>query len=141
MEKIVKNDPMIILIDALKIGIEDGTVRRDIDPVKMAIVLWGQTTGVVQNKYRKCKAITEAFDIGRYVSIGLTSLMGIAINNSIILTTATTISGLLPLTLAGGDMWGVMGWTIIGGLLASTILTLIVVPVLYMLSERGKEPA
>ena len=102
--------------------------------------------------------------------IGLTSLMGIVINNSIILvvytnqlraggkslkealteagetrfvpiilTTATTISGLLPLTLAGGDMWGAMGWTIIGGLLVSTILTLIVVPVLYMLSERGKE--
>ena len=58
----------------------------------------------------------------------------------IILTTATTISGLLPLTLVGGEMWGAMGWTIIGGLLVSTILTLIVVPVLYMLSERGKKP-
>ena len=55
-------------------------------------------------------------------------------------TTATTISGLLPLTLVGGEMWGAMGWTIIGGLLVSTILTLIVVPVLYMLSERGKKP-
>jgi len=54
--------------------------------------------------------------------------------------TATTISGLLPLTLVGREMWGAMGWTIIGGLLVSTILTLIVVPVLYMLSERGKKP-
>ena len=49
----------------------------------------------------------------------------------IILTTATTIGGLLPLTLFGGTMWGPMGWTIIGGLLASTVLTLIIVPVLY----------
>lgn len=63
VEKIGKHDPMIILIDALKIGIEDGSVRQDIDPVKMAILLWGQTTGVVQNNHRKCKAITEAFDI------------------------------------------------------------------------------
>ena len=94
--------------------------------------------------------------------IGLTSLVGIVINNSIILvdftnrlkksgkkikdalqiagetrfvpivlTSLTTIGGLLPLTLQGGTMWAPMGWTIIGGLLVSTILTLIVVPVLY----------
>ena len=94
--------------------------------------------------------------------VGLTSLVGIVVNNSIILvdytnklrnegkalvealkiagqtrfipivlTTATTIGGLLPLTLRGGTMWGPMGWTIIGGLMASTFLTLIMVPVLY----------
>ena len=49
----------------------------------------------------------------------------------IILTTGTTIGGLLPLTLQGGTLWAPMGWTIIGGLLASTFLTLIVVQVLY----------
>jgi multidrug efflux pump subunit AcrB len=96
--------------------------------------------------------------------IGLTSLLGIVINNSIILvdytnqlhrsgkniiaalkeagetrfmpivlTTATTVGGLLPLTLRGGTLWAPMGWTIIGGLIVSTFLTLIVVPVLYKL--------
>jgi multidrug efflux pump subunit AcrB len=49
----------------------------------------------------------------------------------IILTTLTTIGGLLPLTLRGGTLWAPLGWTIIGGLLVSTILTLLVVPVLY----------
>jgi len=49
----------------------------------------------------------------------------------IVLTTLTTVGGLLPLTLYGGIMWACMGWTIIGGLLASTFLTLVVVPVLY----------
>ena len=49
----------------------------------------------------------------------------------ILLTTSTTIGGLLPLTLGGGSMWGPMGWVIIGGLFTSTVLTLVVVPVLY----------
>ena len=101
--------------------------------------------------------------------IGLTSLIGIVINNSIILvdftnqlrkegksmkealqiagetrftpiilTTLTTIGGLLPLTLQGGTMWAPMGWTIIGGLLVSTFLTLLVVPVLYSLLVKEK---
>lgn len=96
--------------------------------------------------------------------VGLTSLIGIVVNNSIILvdytnqlraagqdlktalieagetrfvpiilTTATTIGGLLPLTLAGGSLWAPMGWTIIGGLIASTLLTLIIVPILYQI--------
>ncbi|MCF8261640.1 MAG: efflux RND transporter permease subunit [Melioribacteraceae bacterium] len=99
--------------------------------------------------------------------VGLTSLVGIVVNNSIILvdftnqlraegkeliealkeacetrftpivlTTATTICGLLPLTVIGGSMWAPMGWTIIGGLLVSTFLTLLVVPVLYKIFTK-----
>jgi len=55
----------------------------------------------------------------------------------ILLTTATTVLGLLPLTLTGGSLWEPLGWVIIGGLLTSTVLTLVVVPVLYDLySEK-----
>jgi len=99
--------------------------------------------------------------------VGLISLVGIVINNSIILvdytnklraqgkpivdalktagevrftpiilTTLTTIGGILPLTLGGGTMWEPMGWTLIGGLAVSTMLTLIVVPVLYRILVR-----
>jgi multidrug efflux pump subunit AcrB len=100
--------------------------------------------------------------------IGLTSLVGIVINNAIILvdytnqlrregmdiisalkeagetrflpiflTTATTIGGLLPLTIGGGSLWAPMGWTIIGGLTTSTFLTLLIVPVLYKLYTKN----
>ncbi len=54
----------------------------------------------------------------------------------IVLTTLTTVGGLLPLTLQGGMMWAPMGWAIIGGLAVSTLLTLLLVPVLYQWLTR-----
>jgi multidrug efflux pump subunit AcrB len=49
----------------------------------------------------------------------------------ILLTTLTTITGLLPLTLTNSNLWSPLGWTIIGGMISSTVLTLIMVPILY----------
>ncbi len=99
--------------------------------------------------------------------IGMTSLIGIAINNSIILvdaanrlmeegkhkeeaikmaansrftpillTTTTTILGLLPITLSGSQLWSPMGYAIIGGLITSTVFILLTVPVLFDLLTR-----
>jgi multidrug efflux pump subunit AcrB len=59
----------------------------------------------------------------------------------ILLTTATTVLGLLPLYLGGGEMWEPMALAIMGGLLFSTALTLGVVPVMYALLFRIKAPA
>jgi len=101
--------------------------------------------------------------------IGLIALMGIVINNSIILidfanklrdegksifnalleagqvrftpiliTSLTTICGLLPLTLQGSEMWSPLGWTIIGGLTLSTMLVLIIIPALYVVFTKEK---
>jgi multidrug efflux pump subunit AcrB/outer membrane protein TolC len=55
----------------------------------------------------------------------------------ILLTTLTTQAGLLPLTFFGGSMWGPMGWVIIGGLTASTLVTLVLVPAMVLVIERG----
>ena len=49
----------------------------------------------------------------------------------IILTTATTSLGLIPLWMFGGVMWEPMAIGIIFGLLFATLLTLLFVPVLY----------
>lgn len=54
----------------------------------------------------------------------------------ILLTTATTVLGMIPLYLGGGLMWEPMAVAIIGGLLFSTLLTLGIVPVLYSVLYR-----
>jgi multidrug efflux pump subunit AcrB len=54
----------------------------------------------------------------------------------ILLTTATTVGGLLPLWLGGGPLWEPMAIAIIFGLMFATVLTLGVVPVLYSLFFR-----
>jgi multidrug efflux pump subunit AcrB len=54
----------------------------------------------------------------------------------ILLTTLTTIGGLLPLWFGGGPMWEPMAISIIFGLLFATVLTLGLVPILYSLLFR-----
>ncbi|MEM7209805.1 MAG: efflux RND transporter permease subunit [Pseudomonadota bacterium] len=56
----------------------------------------------------------------------------------IVLTTATTVLGLLPLYFGGGEFWEPMALSIMGGLLFSTILTLLAVPVMYATLYRAK---
>lgn len=54
----------------------------------------------------------------------------------ILLTTATTVAGLLPLALSSSTLWPPMAWAIISGLLASTIQTLLVIPAVCRLSLK-----
>ncbi|MDX1566283.1 MAG: efflux RND transporter permease subunit [Longimicrobiales bacterium] len=59
----------------------------------------------------------------------------------ILMTTATTVLGLLPLVLfmpaADATIWNALTYALIGGLLASTLFVLTVTPALYLLFERG----
>ena len=54
----------------------------------------------------------------------------------ILLTTATTFLGLIPLWIGGGEMWQPMAIGIIFGLLFATVITLLFLPVLYRLMFR-----
>jgi HAE1 family hydrophobic/amphiphilic exporter-1 len=57
----------------------------------------------------------------------------------ILMTSVAMIAGMMPVAFARGDgaesRTG-MAWAIIGGLVASTVLTLVVVPVVYSLLDR-----
>ena len=58
----------------------------------------------------------------------------------ILMTTLATLFGLLPLALgigAGAALQKPLALAVIGGLLVSTFITLLVMPVLYSLLERG----
>jgi HAE1 family hydrophobic/amphiphilic exporter-1 len=121
-------------------------------------------------------AVLIFFILGRPLSvmayIGIIMLVGIAVNDSIILidainrlrrggmakreaivaagririrpiimTSATTILALLPLTLGfgeGASLRAPMALAVIGGLVTSTILTLIVIPCVYSVLDRSR---
>ncbi len=110
----------------------------------------------------------QTFNINSF--IGLIMIVGIVVNNAIVLisyinilrarglgvrdavteggrarlrpvlmTTLTTVFGLLPLVLSrgeGSEEWVTLGLTVIGGLLFSTLITLIFVPTLYSIFEE-----
>lgn len=56
----------------------------------------------------------------------------------VLMTTFTTLLGLIPLAISSGDgseVWKPLGISTIGGLLFSTLITLVLVPVLYSVFE------
>ena len=64
----------------------------------------------------------------------------------VLMTAFTTLLGMLPMAISSGEgseMWRPLGIVVIGGLLVSTLVTLIVVPVMYGImarhGERNKE--
>lgn len=60
----------------------------------------------------------------------------------VLMTAATTVLGMLPLALStgeGSELWRPMGITVIGGLVFSTIVTMVIVPVMYgLMAVRGE---
>jgi multidrug efflux pump subunit AcrB len=59
----------------------------------------------------------------------------------IILTTLTTIAGLLPLVMTKSTLWPPLAWSIISGLTVSTALSLLVIPAMYQLFIKENNQA
>ncbi|MFT6862722.1 MAG: multidrug efflux pump subunit AcrB [Akkermansiaceae bacterium] len=118
--------------------------------------------------------IVTGSSFGFMTLLGLIALMGIVVNNAILLidetrnqlaadekpnlidcvvnsaksrfrpiimTTATTVFGLLPLAISGGGMWSSMAYAMMFGLAFATVLTLLLCPTLFYLLHRRKYPS
>ena len=70
------------------------------------------------------------------------ALSGASRLRPVLMTAFTTLLGMLPMALStgeGSEMWRPLGIVVIGGLLVSTFVTLIIVPVVYgILSRHGE---
>jgi HAE1 family hydrophobic/amphiphilic exporter-1 len=59
----------------------------------------------------------------------------------ILMTTATTVLGLLPMAIShgeGSELRAPLALTVMGGLIVSTLLTLVVIPVVYTILDRSR---
>ena len=108
--------------------------------------------------------------ISFFVAVGFIALIGVVVNNTILLvdaanqgrraglrpgeaigqavtrrfrplvaTTLTTVVGLLPLALSD-PFWEALSFTLIGGLISSTLLVLISFPMFYLAVEKVRTP-
>ena len=72
-------------------------------------------------------------------------LAGKARLRPVLMTAFTTIFAMLPLAIGigeGSELWSPMGISVIGGLIFSTVLTMVIVPVVYrVFSSRGERAA
>jgi HAE1 family hydrophobic/amphiphilic exporter-1 len=74
-----------------------------------------------------------------YEMVEAIALSGRSRLRPVLMTALTTILGMVPLALStgeGSEIWSPMGITVIGGLVFSTFLTLVIVPVVYMVFMR-----
>lgn len=94
---------------------------------KNAILVVDFTNHLKKNGYRTTRALLTATRIRL---------------RPVLMTTLSMIIGLLPIALASGaaSEWkNGIAWVLIGGLTSSMLLTLVVVPIVYSLAEKGKE--
>ena len=70
------------------------------------------------------------------------ALSGASRLRPVLMTAFTTVLGMVPMALSqgeGSEMWQPLGIVVIGGLLVSTIVTLIIVPIFYAIMSRHGE--
>jgi len=124
--------------------------------VMLALLLWNSTLNVfsmiglvmlmglvTKNAILLVDFANQALKTGATVAEALLQA-GLTRMRPIIMTTAAMVFGMLPLALAlndGGELQAPMGRAIIGGVITSTLLTLVVVPVLYSYLVRERRPA
>ncbi len=122
--------------------------------VMLALLFWGSTLNifsmiglvmlmglVTKNAILLVDCANHARQRGASVADAVLEA-GLTRMRPILMTTGAMVFGMLPLALAlndGGEIQAPMGRAIIGGVITSTLLTLVVVPVLYSYLVREKK--
>lgn len=52
-----------IVAQAVEVGIQDGSVRSDVDPMEVAVILWAQSNGIVQTVFEKDMSECKGMEI------------------------------------------------------------------------------
>ncbi|QPF74251.1 efflux RND transporter permease subunit [Roseateles sp. DAIF2] len=123
--------------------------------VMLALLLWNSTLNVfsmiglvmlmglvTKNAILLVDFANHARQAGATVAEALLQA-GLIRMRPIMMTTAAMVFGMLPMAIAlndGGEVQAPMGRAIIGGVITSTLLTLVVVPVLYSYLVRERKP-
>ena len=82
---------------------------------------------VLMSAFRRYSA--DGHSIGEAITNGVTTKL-----RPVLMTTFTTVFGILPLLLArgaGAEIWRPLATVVVGGLLTSTLVTLIILPMVY----------
>ncbi len=98
---------------------------------------------VVNNAIVLIDAVNQARDRGLHKSAAILEAGRVRLR-PILITTVSTVLGLLPMAIGFGDGAEVrtpMAITVIGGITVSTLLTLVVIPVVYSLMTRERRAA
>jgi len=92
---------------------------------------------VVNNAILLIESLDEFVSEGFSVTDAIRETLKIR-TRPILMTASLTIVGMIPLAFEASSLWPPLAWSMISGLLASTVLTLIVLPALYLILIGGR---
>jgi len=133
--------PAIILVSVLfsTIGVFGGiaTFKMDFVVVMTGIGIVSLAGIVVNNAIVLIDYINRSRESGKSIDSACREASGKRFR-PIILSTTTTFIGMIPLFLSGSSLFMPMAISLMFGLMIATILTLVIIPVVYSLFEKEK---
>ncbi len=115
-------------------------------PIGIGVLMGGiMLAGIVVNNaivfVDRVNGLRKEKETGAFFQFGLLVQAAKDRLRPILMTSSTTILGLIPMALdrsEAANLWSPLAITVIGGMISSTLLTLFLVPSLYLILEDGR---
>lgn len=134
-----------VIISLLPIAFAGGVLGMFVTGISFSMMAFIGLISLIGIMVNDAIIVVDGFNRGRQNGLAASDAMVRSASSRftpVILTSLTTIVGLLPLTLYGGELWQPMGTVIITGLLFTTLASLVWVPALTVLmTRRNKKDA